>query len=77
MKNKKIWIGEINGIFGAGLSAVGNTEEEVMKSLKEGYARFKKMYPDKRTKFETSFEYHGGYVKEVEFGKWYLGGFSD
>jgi len=75
-ESRKIWVGEINGIFGAGLTSVGNTKEEVMDSLKEGYAHFKKMYPDKKTKFETSFEYYGGHISEVEFGKWYLGGFS-
>lgn len=73
---KKIWVGEISGIFGAGLTAVGHTKEEVMDSLKKGYVHFKKMYPDNRTKFETSFEYYGGYVTEVEFGKWYLSSFS-
>lgn len=76
MSKEKIWVGEISGIFGAGLTAVGRTKDEVIDSLKEGYAQFKKMYPDKRTKFETSFEHWGGYVKEVEFGKWYLNGFS-
>jgi len=76
MSNKKIWVGEINGIFGAGLTAVGHTKKEVMTTLKEGYKTFKKMYPNRKTKFETSFKYWGGYVTRVEFGQWYLNGFS-
>ncbi len=76
MKKQEIWIGEISGIFGAGLTAIGHTKKEVMNSLKEGYEYFKKMYPNKKTNFETSYEYYGGYVTKVEFGKWYLNGFS-
>lgn len=77
-KNKKnsVWIGEIPGIFGCGITCVGNSKEECMNMLKQGYADMKKHMPNHKTKFETSFEYFGGIVTKVEFGKWYYNGFS-
>ena len=74
---KTVWIGMIPGIFGYGLSAVGDTKKECMDALKKGYDEFKKGYPDPTTNFKKSYEYWGGYCKKVEMGKAYYDDFAE
>jgi hypothetical protein len=78
MKSKnKLWYGEIPEIFKYGISCLGNSEKEVMETIKRQYRKLKDAYPDEETNFKTSFEYYGGYVYEVEIGKAYGGGLQD
>jgi hypothetical protein len=71
VKRKKIYYGEIQDIFGYGISALGNSRKEVMDTLRMEYERWKKHHPDADTNFKTSFERFGGWVDEVEIGKGY------
>jgi len=78
MKSKnKLWYGEIPEIFGYGISCLGNSEKEVMETMKRSYRIWKDGRPDESTNFKTSFEYFGGYVYEVEIGKAYNGGLRE
>ncbi len=74
-KPARLWVGIIPGIFGYGINTIGRTEAGVMKTLRRSYDEFKKAYPDDSTTFETSFQYWGGYVTEVELGEDYYDGF--
>ncbi|HWY35594.1 MAG TPA: hypothetical protein VNX68_13185 [Nitrosopumilaceae archaeon] len=67
----------IPGIFGYGISVADDSEEKCMTALKKSYKAWKKQMPDKKTNFETSYEYWGGYVKEVELGKIFFDNFSE
>ena len=76
LKNK-LWFGEIPEIFGYGISCLGNSEKEVMETMKRSYRKWKDHAPNEETNFKTSFEYYGGYVYQVELGKAYAGGLRD
>jgi hypothetical protein len=76
---KKIWFGNIPDIFGYGISCLGNSKKEVMDTMKKEYkqwkaGRAKHGFGDESTNFETSYEYYGGWVEQVEIGKGYYEG---
>ena len=76
---KKIWFGNIPEIFGYGISCLGNSKKEVMDTMKKEYkqwkaGRAKHGFGDESTNFETSYEYYGGWVEQVEIGKGYYEG---
>ena len=74
-KPARIWVGIIPGIFGYGINVASKTEAEAMSALRSAYADWKKSRPDASTDFETSFQYWGGYVTEVELNTDYFDGF--
>lgn len=75
-RRKFIFIGVIPGIFGYGISVVGESKEDCMKALKKCYAEWKKGYPDSSTNFKGSFEDWGGRVDKIELGKGYFDDFG-
>lgn len=87
-KNKTIWIGIIPDIFGYGMSVVGESEEECLKTLRRAYRDWSKDRSDdygdmrdengrKLTRFEKAMENWGGRITEVELGKTYFDNFGD
>lgn len=68
---KKIYYGEIPEIFGYGISCLGWSKKEVRNTLRMEYDRWKKIQPDDDTSFNTSFDYYGGWIDEIEIGKGY------
>jgi hypothetical protein len=74
-KPATIWVGIIPNIFGYGISVADTTEAKVMTALRKSYDDWKNANPDPSTDFETSFQYWGGYVTEVELGADYFEGF--
>ncbi len=80
MKDKKtIWIGTIEGIFGYGMIVIGNSETQVMESLRKEYDDWKKSRKESTSKkiFLEAFENWGGLVDEVEIGKVYFDNFKN
>jgi len=74
---KKIWFGEIPDVFGYGITCLGNSNKEVMDTLKKEYKQWKEYAPDEETSFKASFEYYDARVYQVVLGKGYHEGFRE
>ena len=68
MKNK-IWIGVIPGIFGYGISVVGDTNKSVMENLKKRWETLTKASSFlSNSTFKEDFDNFGGYIEEINLG---------
>jgi hypothetical protein len=76
MKKITIWYGCIPGIFGYGVSAIGETESEVRRELIRGFTQMRINYGSS-TPFNKAFEDWGGIIKQVESGKSYYEGLGE
>jgi hypothetical protein len=74
-KPSTIWVGIIPDIFGYGISVAETSKAKAMTALRKSYDEWKEAQPDSSTDFETSFQYWGGSVTEIELGKAYNDGF--
>jgi hypothetical protein len=61
----EIWIGQIPGICGYGISVVAFNEQDALKALKKSYYEMSKAWKLDKT-FEKAMDYYGGSVFEVE-----------
>jgi hypothetical protein len=73
----ELWVGIIPDIFGYGFSVAGQTAGECKKAMQQEYKRWKKMYPDTETNFESSFENFGGRIQRISLGKVYYENFGE
>lgn len=72
---KTIYYGEIQEIFGYGISCLAETEQECYSILKKTYEDWKDIKVDKET-FDEVLEYWGGGVSLITIGKAYHDAFK-
>ena len=74
----KIFIGNIEGIFGYGMSVFGHSEKECMEALRKHYYEWRKSRGQETTKeiFLNAFEHWGGSIKVIEKGVVYFDNFN-
>ena len=72
----EVWVGQIPGIFGYGITVAECTETDCKKALKKHYLACKKSWGFDKT-FTEAMDYFGGTVQKIEMGKLYYDGFGD